>query len=108
MVGDRFGTEAEGGAEASQECHKEKAIVGIIAVLPCRENSDHGVGEENEGGGDEGVVLEEAGDQGVADNSHHCVRKDEHDAFQHRPSTAVFAVGICYLVFCHSFRQRDD
>ena len=108
VVGDRFRAQAEGGTEASQECHEQKAIGGIIAMLVCRDKSDDGIGDEKDGEGDEGVVLEEAGDQGVADNSHHGVGKDEDDTFHYGAETALSAVRICYLVLCHPFSQRDD
>ena len=43
----------EGGTEASQECHKQKAIGGVIAMLICRDKSDDGIGDEKDGEDDD-------------------------------------------------------
>ena len=108
VVGERLGLHAKGRAQPGQEGDKEKAIPGVVAVLPCRDNSDDGIGDEKDGEDDEGVVLQEAGDQGVADDSHHGVGKDEDNTFDHGAETALLFVLGCYLVLCHPFGQRDD
>ena len=72
------------------------------------DNRDDGVGDEKDGGGDEGVVLQEAGDQGEADDSHHRVGKDEDNTFDDGAETALLFVLGCDLVFRNPFRQRDD
>ena len=105
VVGERLGLHAKGGAQPGQEGDKEKAIPGVVAVLPCRDNSDDGVHDEKDGEGDEGVVLQEAGDQGVADDSHHGVGKDEDNTFDHSAETALFFMLGCDLVFSHSHGQ---
>ena len=108
VVRERLGFHAKGCAQPGQERDKEKTIFWVVTVILCRDNSDDGVGDEEDGGGDEGVVLQEAGDQGVADNSHHRVGKDEDDAFDHGAETALLLMLGCDLVFRHSFGQRDD
>ena len=108
VVGERLGLHAKGCAQPGQKGNKEKTIFLVVAVLLCRDNSDDGVGDEKDGGGDEGVVLQEAGDQGVADDSHHRVGKDEDNTFDDGAETALLFVLGCDLVFCHPFGQRDD
>ena len=107
-VGERCWFRAKGCAQPGQEGDKEKAIPGVVAVLPCRDNSDDGIGDEKDGEDDEGVVLQEAGDQGVADDSHHGVGKNEDNTFDHGAGTALLFVLGCDLVLCHPFGQRDD
>ena len=66
--------------ESSQERYKKISIALIIFVPLCNGTSNDGVGDEENKGGDDGVELEEGGDQGETHHSHRGVGCDKEQA----------------------------
>ena len=80
LVGEEVRFKAKWCAESSQESNEKISIAFIPFVPLCNGSSNDGVGDEENKGGDDGVELEEGGDQGETHHSHRGVGCDKEHA----------------------------
>ena len=80
MVRENAGFETKRGTKSSCNCAKQTLISIVIIPLRNMKHNDD-VGDEEDGGRDGGVVLQEGGNQGEAHHSHQGVRENENRAF---------------------------